>query len=69
MENGWVKPVYDDERVAQVYNVLLEHSTCAEIIESGDKSLEITEWMENNMTHLSFAELLKFPGGFRCFKY
>ena len=62
----WVEPVYDDIRVSQVYDVLSEHLSSTEYVESGDKSREIMEWMEENMIHKTFADLLQFPGGFQC---
>lgn len=62
----WVEPVYDDTRVSQVYDVISEHLSSTEYVESGDKSREIMEWMEKNMIHKTFADLLQFPGGFQC---
>ena len=66
MTNLWVEPVYDDPRVAHVYGGISEHMLSTDIMESCDKSLEITKWMEKFMIHLSFADLLKFPGGLMC---
>ena len=61
-----MEPVYDDTRVSQVYDVISEHLSSSEYVESGDKSREIMEWMEKNMIHKAFADLLQFPGGFQC---
>jgi hypothetical protein len=62
----WVEPVYDDTRVGQVYDVVSEHLSFTGYVESGDKSREIMEWMEKYMIHMTFADLLQFPGGFQC---
>jgi hypothetical protein len=62
----WVDPVYDDPLVANVYDVTSEQLSSTVFVESCNKSREIMEWMENNMIHLPFAYMLKFPGGFQC---
>jgi hypothetical protein len=59
----WVEPEYDDTRVGQVYDVVSEHLSFTGYVE---KSREIMEWMEKNMIHMTFADLLQFPGGFQC---
>ena len=62
----WVEAAYDDTRVSQVYDVISEHLSSSEYVESGDKSRERMEWMEKIMIHKTFADLLQFPGGFQC---
>ena len=56
--NGPRPRIYDDPRVAHVYGVMSEHMLSTDIMESCDKSLEITKWMEKFMIHI------KPPGNF-----
>ena len=54
--------VHDDQRVADVYDLITEQYISTEYPECGDICHEIIEWMRVN-THLTFAELTNFPRG------